>query len=332
MADNYLITGYRGEPHVTAENDRCIHAAMFGTGRFVLPIGEQFRAEYVGNNTVRIYDGMLMDNGAAAGIPVGEYVDLPISNAGQGMKRNDLIIFQYSQDTSTLIESGIFTVIQGTETEDTASDPNLTMGDLLSGKTAFDQMALWRVSVSGAVISEPVQVFEVCKNIKTAGIPVAEATSADGVAYSVTIPGVYELYAGFEVTIIPNMGSASTAITLDINGLGAKFVRLPVSTNTAMMAQPDTESYFVENRPVKLIYDPKYASKGSWVVVGRQLPSADDLYGTVPVEKGGTGASNGSDALQNLFAAGATVLSAHQYGTSLPAAGTPGRIFFKKVT
>jgi hypothetical protein len=36
--------------------------------------------------------------------------------------------------------------------------------------------------------------------------------------------------------------------------------------------------------------------------------------------------------LRNLFAAGPAVLSAHQYGTSLPAAGTPGRIFFKKVT
>ena len=83
MADNYLITGYCGEPHVTAENDRGIHAAMFGTGRFVLPVGEQFKAEYIGNNTIRMYDGKLMDNGAAAGIPVGEYVDFLITNTGQ---------------------------------------------------------------------------------------------------------------------------------------------------------------------------------------------------------------------------------------------------------
>lgn len=161
MADNYLITGYWGEPHVTAENDRGINAAMFGPGRFVLPVGEQFRAEYIGNNTVRIYDGKLMDNGAAAGIPAGEYVDLLIANAGQGMKRNDLIVFQYKQDSSTLIESGTFVVIQGEETSGTASDPTLTQGDLLTGKATFDQMALWRVSVSGATISAPVQVFSV---------------------------------------------------------------------------------------------------------------------------------------------------------------------------
>lgn len=161
MADNYLITGYWGEPHVTAENDRGINAAMFGTGRFVLPVGEQFRAEYIGNNTIRMYDGKLMDNGAAAGIPAGEYVDLLIANAGQGKKRNDLIVFQYEQDASTLIESGKFVVIQGTETSGTAADPELTQEDLLSGRATFDQMALWRVSVSGANIAAPVRVTEV---------------------------------------------------------------------------------------------------------------------------------------------------------------------------
>lgn len=169
MADNYLITGYWGEPHVTAENDRGINAAMFGAGRFVLPVGEQFRAEYIGNNTIRMYDGKLMDNGAAAGIPVGEYVDLLIANAGQGKKRNDMIVFQYSQDHSTLVESGIFTVIQGSETDGTASDPTLTQEDLLSGEAAFDQMALWRVSVSGATISAPEKLFSVYPGSAPAG-------------------------------------------------------------------------------------------------------------------------------------------------------------------
>ena len=161
MSDNYLITGYWGEPHVTAENDRGINAAMFGTGRFVLPVGEQFRAVYIGNNTIRMYDGKLMDNGAAAGIPVGEYVDLLIANAGQGKKRNDLIVFQYSQDASTLIESGKFVVIQGEETSGAATDPELTQEDLLSGTATLDQMALWRVSVSGATIAAPTRVAEV---------------------------------------------------------------------------------------------------------------------------------------------------------------------------
>lgn len=167
MANNYLITGYWGEPHVTAENDRGINAGTFGAGRFVLPVGERLRAEYIGNNTIRLYDGKLMDNGAAAGIPVGEYVDLLIANTSQGMKRNDLIVFQYEQDSSTLVESGKFVVVQGKEASGTASDPTLAQADLLSGEAVLDQMPLWRVSVSGGTISAPVQLFSVTESLSS---------------------------------------------------------------------------------------------------------------------------------------------------------------------
>ena len=310
MADNYLITGYWGEPHVTSENDRGINAAIFGAGRFVLPVGEQFRAEYIGNNTVRMYDGKLMNNGAAAGIPAGEYIDLLIPEAGQGMKRNDIIVFQYSQDRSTLIEKGVFVVISGEETSGTAADPVLFQEDLLTNEAMLDQMALWRVSVSGTVISAPVQLFEVSKNIRNAGTAVVEATSSDGVAYSATVPGITELYNGLELTIIPNVHSESTVITLDVNGLGAKFVRLPTSFSTAVLIQTGNEEFFTEARPVKLMYDSKYINKGSWVVIGRQRQFASDLYGSVPVQNGGwlidtnTTDEDKAEALESLLSIG----------------------------
>lgn len=336
MSDNYLITGYWGEPHVTAENDRGINAAIFGTGRFVLPVGEQFKAGYIGNNTIRVYDGKLLNNGAAAGIPAGRYIDLFISEAGQGKKRNDIIAFQYEKDSSTLIESGKFVVIKGKETAETPEDPELMHENLLSNEATFDQMALWRVSVAAAVISEPVQLFEVSKNMRNAGTPVVKATSNDGIAYSATVPGVAELYAGLEIIIVPEVASESTAITLDINGMGAKLVRLPVSTNTAVLAQPETEGYFVDNRPVKLMYDPEYAGKGAWVVHGRQIQSANDLYGSVPVQKGGfviddnTTAEDKAEALENLLNIG--VAPAYTCGTEDLTAGESnletGKLYF----
>ena len=282
MSNNYLITGYWGEPHVTAENDRGINAAIFGTGRFVLPVGEMFRAEYIGNNTVRLYDGKLLDNGAAAGIPAGKYIDLLIPEAGQGMNRNDLIIFQYSQDASTLVESGVFTVLSGTETNGTAADPVLYEEDLLTDEATFDQMALWRVPVSGANISTPVQLFEVSKNIKNAGSSVVEAASDDGIAYSATAPGISELYAGLEITIIPQVESTSETITLDVNGLGAKNVRLPLSSNTTTLVMPEQPNYYTAGRPVKLRYDATWLNnKGAWVAAERQRTSGSDLYGSV---------------------------------------------------
>lgn len=219
MANNYLITGYWGEPHVTAENDRGINAAIFGTGRFVLPVGEQFKAEYIGNNTIRMYDGKLMNNGAAAGIPAGEYIDLLISNAGQGMQRNDLIVFQYQQDASTLVEKGTFIVVQGTETDGTASDPVLTQADLLTNKASFDQMALWRVPVSGANISAPEQVFSVYKSGSTRTLlwsndDINEIEALEVYADTTNYDGFEIAYSedGFDITsstgFIPNGGVA----------------------------------------------------------------------------------------------------------------------------
>lgn len=160
MAENYLITGFWGEPHVTAENYRGINAATFGAGRFVLDVGQKFNAEYIGNNTIRVYDGKLIDNGAIAGIPTGEYVDLKINETGAGMKRRDRIVFQYSKDESTLVETGSFVVVKGTETSGTASAPAATQNDLLTNPTAvFDQMPLWYVDVSGSTISAPVREY-----------------------------------------------------------------------------------------------------------------------------------------------------------------------------
>lgn len=55
------------------------------------------------------------------------------------------------------------------------------------------------------------------------------------------------------------------------------------------------------------------------------------LGATVTIAKGGTGATDGATALKNLLAAGATILSSNQYGTTLPSTATAGRLFFKKV-
>lgn len=53
---------------------------------------------------------------------------------------------------------------------------------------------------------------------------------------------------------------------------------------------------------------------------------------TVPITKGGTGATNGATGLANLFAAGNTVLSSYQYGDTLPSSASEGTMFFKKAT
>lgn len=168
--------------------------------------------------------------------------------------------------------------------------------------------------------------------LANAGTPRVSATSTNGVAYTATVPFLTELVNGLEIIIIPTMTSTSTSPTLNVNGLGAKSIRLPLSSNTSGTVAPSTAGFFVANKPVKIMYDATYGSAGAWRTVDKQKVSANDLYGVTPMENGGTNANDGADGLKNLFAAGATVLSSHQYGDTLPSPGTPGRIFFKRVT
>ena len=56
-----------------------------------------------------------------------------------------------------------------------------------------------------------------------------------------------------------------------------------------------------------------------------------DRIPVISMEKGGTNATSGQKGLENLLAAGAMILSEHQYGANLPNSGVEGQIFFKKV-
>lgn len=56
-----------------------------------------------------------------------------------------------------------------------------------------------------------------------------------------------------------------------------------------------------------------------------------DRIPMIPIQNGGTNANNGKDGLKNLLAAGPMILSSHQFGDTLPDAGTPGRIFFLRI-
>lgn len=58
----------------------------------------------------------------------------------------------------------------------------------------------------------------------------------------------------------------------------------------------------------------------------------NDSSKILSVANGGTGVSKGSQALANFFNDGETIISSYQYGDTLPAAGTVGRIFFKKLS
>ena len=162
-------------------------------------------------------------------------------------------------------------------------------------------------------------------NLVSASKPIT-MISSDGVAYTCTVPGITDFTVGVNFIGVPTKASNSQSITLNVNGLGAKNLRRRVSSASTTTSAGYTNDWLSANKPVRIMYD------GLFWIVDMIKPSANDLLGTVPVSNGGTGSNNGAMGLANLLSAGNMVLSAYQYGDELPAAGTLGRVFFKRVT
>lgn len=146
--------------------------------------------------------------------------------------------------------------------------------------------------LSGATGSEFAQ-----KTIESQQDMIYNATSTDGVAYTATIPGVTALYAGLKITVKLDKTSASTMPTLNVNGLGAKGIRQPLTANSFSTTTAASNTWLNKACPITLTYT------GSQWKTDFVRPSAAYLYGSVPVSAGGTGGTTADEALTNLGAA-----------------------------
>lgn len=148
-------------------------------------------------------------------------------------------------------------------------------------------------------------------------------TTGTGAAYKADVKAIDVLTVGVNFTIVPHVTCTTLSPTLDVNGFGAKPIKQRLSsglTNTIALASNDM---FAKGKPVNVFYDGT-----SWVIDVQAL-DATHLNGvvpvgslpTVPVNKGGTGATTAFAALNNL---GIT------WGTEeAPANGTPNSIYIQ---
>lgn len=159
MGNVHLVTGYKGEAHVTAADQGAFNAAVFGDGQYVLERGNQLAASATTNNNIRVLDGEIMMQGRHIRINPDEYVDLTINNGAQDMYRNDLIVARYTRTASTGVEDCNLVVIEGAASDSAASDPAYTSGDILGGNALQNDMPLYRVSIDGINISAVTKLF-----------------------------------------------------------------------------------------------------------------------------------------------------------------------------
>lgn len=147
-----IITGYRGEPHITSYQDRAKNQGSFGTGMYILDVGNKLSASIITANEVRVYDGVLSMQGCVANIQKGMYDSCAIDNGTQGMKRSDLIVARYTKDAGTNVEDISLVVIKGTPSASSPVTPSYNSGDIQQGDSPVD-MPLYRVNIDGITIS-----------------------------------------------------------------------------------------------------------------------------------------------------------------------------------
>lgn len=140
-------------------------------------------------------------------------------------------------------------------------------------------------------------------------------TEGDGTAYTATVDGITSLTAGTQITIVPHVVSASTTPTLNVNNSGAKQIRRRLSSIATAPTTGYSATWLAANKPFTVKYDGTY-----WITEDNTKPVAADLYGTLAVAKGGTGATDAATALTNLGAAAAD----HTHEASDITAGTLG--------
>lgn len=148
-----IITGYRAEPHITAQQDRDVNIGIFGASAKILKgVGSEMAATVISANEVEIADGALVAEGCTAEIQYGTTESMTIKNGEQGMQRIDLIVARYTKTADTAVEAMELAVIKGTPAASDPAVPSYNTGTIAGGDSPVD-FPLYQVNLNGISIT-----------------------------------------------------------------------------------------------------------------------------------------------------------------------------------
>ena len=217
-----IITGYRAEPHITAQQDRNVNMGIFGSGTYIVDMGSKLAATVVSANEITIANGLLVAEGCTAEIERGASESLEIENGSQGMLRTDLIVARYTKASGTGVEDMQLAVITGTPAASNPADPSYNTGSIASGDTLVD-FPLYKVSLNGISIESVTRIPVIAGVAKTSDV---SAVSAALTALSNIVTSLSNKIGATA------MGTTATTVTAAIRELLTKIN----TTNTSLSA------------------------------------------------------------------------------------------------
>lgn len=163
-----IVTGYRGEPHVTSNAHQAFNYGI--AGDCILPVGEKLRPELTATKLI-IHDGELIHKGVHSRITPGTSDEIPLSTGDQGMRRIDLVCAKYSKANNN-VETSEWVVKRGTPTSGNPSAPSYTDGDVVAGQVV-SELPVFRIEYNGISASVS-QLLPVVMNASTLSSRISE--------------------------------------------------------------------------------------------------------------------------------------------------------------
>ena len=171
-----LVTGRKGTPHITSQQDRMKNQGIWGDQVYILNTGQMLEPQVQSSNEIRIRDGALMAQGALSCVKINSYDSVTIQNGSQGMKRIDLICWQYTYDAEQDVESAEWVVIQGTPAVSDPQQPAYTEGDIQQGDELV-QVPIFAVHLDGINVTGVDVIPEVMPDIPTLNAYLSDLTN-----------------------------------------------------------------------------------------------------------------------------------------------------------
>lgn len=158
-----LVTGYKGQDHVTAEQWADLNVGLFGRDG-ILNIGNKMEVEIQTANQITVKDGTAVIDGRQIYIGYGDSENIAIESGTQAMLRNDIVAIKYNKIEESGVESVGFEVIQGTPVSSDPVDPSYSDMDIRTG-VFVSQKPFCRVRINGTAIEGIDMLMEVIEPV-----------------------------------------------------------------------------------------------------------------------------------------------------------------------
>lgn len=142
-----------GEKLQQVRTETDINQALFfdhliSGGDHVLGTDQQFRAEMLDTNTVRVFGGEAVIQGHIFSLNIGSYVSVEVDPGVYGTYRNDLICARYERDEYGTNRNRIV-LIKGTDNQTAGIDPVYMKDNINAEGAATADIPLYRIKVVG---------------------------------------------------------------------------------------------------------------------------------------------------------------------------------------